>query len=105
MYIGDMVQGKTKKVSYKSSKMVPEKDWIIVPDTHEAIIDKDIFWAAKGIRDQRVRHTRNGFGAAHTLSGKVRCKDCGSTMNKYQMTYKGTTKFYFRCKLYGLDKS
>ena len=106
-YTGDLVQGKTKKVSYKSSKLipVPEKDWIIVPDTHEAIVDKDIFWAAKNIRDQRVRHSRNGTGAAHTLSGKVRCMDCGSSMNKYQMTYRDNTKFYLRCKLYGLNKS
>jgi DNA invertase Pin-like site-specific DNA recombinase len=106
-YTGDLVQGKAKKVSYKSDKMVhvPEKDWIVVPNTHEAIIDKATFITVRDIRDQRVRGNYRGIGTAHALSGKVRCMDCGSSMNKYQMTYKDAIKFYLRCKLYSIDMS
>jgi hypothetical protein len=45
MYIGNMVQGRCKKVSYKSKKKVylPEADWIIVENTHEPIISKEQF--------------------------------------------------------------
>ncbi len=45
VYIGDMVQNKENKISYKSKKVVqvsPEK-WVIVKNTHEAIISYDIF--------------------------------------------------------------
>ena len=40
-----MEQEDTKKVSYKSKKTVwiPKKDWIVVPGTHEGIIERDSF--------------------------------------------------------------
>ena len=45
MYTGDLVQGRTKKISYKSKKMasVPQRDWIIVPDSHEPVISRRTF--------------------------------------------------------------
>jgi hypothetical protein len=102
MYVGDLVQGRAKKVSYKSEKLqkLPPEKWIIVPATHEAIIDRQVFLAAQEIRGQRVYESHSGTGSAHALTGKVRCSSCGSAMHKYQMTYKGTTKQYLRCKRY-----
>ena len=40
-YAGNLVQGRHIKVSYKYKKKVwlPKSEWIVVPDTHEAIID------------------------------------------------------------------
>ena len=45
IYTGDAVQGKTKKINYKLKKTVKNNpnDYIIVENTHEAIIDKDTF--------------------------------------------------------------
>lgn len=45
IYIGNMVQGRSAKVSYKSKKCMktPRDQWIIVEGTHEAIIDRDTF--------------------------------------------------------------
>ena len=45
IYTGDMVQSKTKIKSYKVQVCtnVPEEDWIIVPNTHEAIIPREQF--------------------------------------------------------------
>ena len=45
IYTGDTVQGKTKKINYKLKKTVKNNpnDYIIVENTHEAIIDKETF--------------------------------------------------------------
>lgn len=45
IYIGDMVQGKTSKISFKTkaSRNLPEESWFVVKNTHEAIIDRKTF--------------------------------------------------------------
>lgn len=45
MYLGNMVQGKTTKISFrgKESRMNPQEEWYEVFGTHEAIIEKEIF--------------------------------------------------------------
>lgn len=105
MYTGDLVQGRKRKLSYKSKRMVtvPEDQWIIVPDTHEAIIDKETFLLVQRIMKKRTRS--DGTGEVHLLAGKVKCMDCGSTMNKVSYTYKGNRRSYLRCKRYSLDKT
>ena len=65
MYIGNMVQGKQKVISYKVHDRVrtDEKDWYIVENTHEAIIDKETFEKAQSLhqRDTRVSPTKRLF--------------------------------------------
>ncbi|MFV0313735.1 MAG: recombinase family protein [Anaerotignum sp.] len=45
VYIGHMVQGKEQKISFKSKKTleVPKQHWVVVKDTHEAILSQNIF--------------------------------------------------------------
>ncbi|NLK99165.1 MAG: recombinase family protein, partial [Clostridiales bacterium] len=45
-YIGVLTQAKEKKVSYKSKKVIkaPENEWVVIEDSHEAIIDKNTFY-------------------------------------------------------------
>lgn len=45
VYVGDMVQNKENKISYKSNKVVaiPPKNWIVVQNTHTAIVSKQLF--------------------------------------------------------------
>ena len=45
VYLGHMVQGKERKISFKEKKTreVPEKEWIVVRNTHEAIIKEEVF--------------------------------------------------------------
>lgn len=97
VYIGNMVQGRRKKVSYKSKKIasVPKDEWIIVKDTHEAIVDKHTFNIAQKNLKQRVRSS--GTGIPHLFAGKVKCLDCGNTMVK---TKASNGYEYLRCKLY-----
>ena len=102
MYAGVMVQGRTKKASYKSRAMipVPENQWFRVEGTHEAIIDRGTFDAVQ--EGMELRSKMDGTGEAHVLSGLVKCAGCGSTMTKntnrrYQ---DGSRRSYLRCRLF-----
>lgn len=101
MYIGNMIQGIRRKVSYKSKKIVPaaKSEWIRVEATHDPIIHKDLFDEVQRRISKRQRST--GEGQAHIFATKVRCADCGSIMNKV-ISFGGTGKkyTYLRCKLY-----
>lgn len=96
MYTGTMVQGRTKKVSYKSKKVVsvPEENWYVVPGTHEAIIDRETFERVQPARELRTREDKRG--ELHPLAGLVRCMECGSAMSK---TSNNNHTYYLRCKL------
>ena len=96
MYTGVMIQGRRKKVSYKSKVIIdtPADQWYRVEGTHEAIIDRATFEAVQ--RGLRLRTKTDGSGEAHLLSGLVKCADCGSTMSKCS----NGKQSYLRCKLY-----
>lgn len=96
MYTGVMIQGRRKKVSYKSKAIIdtPEDQWYRVEGTHEPIIDRATFEAVQ--RGLRLRAKTDGSGEAHLLSGLVKCADCGSTMSKCS----NGKQSYLRCKLY-----
>lgn len=101
MYAGVMVQGKAKKVSYKSKKQIPmpKEQWFRVEGTHEAIIDRAMFDAVQEGLDLRSR--TDGTGEIHVLSGLVKCMDCGCTMSKTtSIRPDGKKVAYLRCKLY-----
>lgn len=97
MYAGVMVQGRTRKVSYKSKAVVnvPEDKWYRVEGTHEPIIDRATFDAVQRGMDLRTR--TDGTGNVHPLSGLVKCMDCGSTMSKTKNHYNHE---YLRCRLF-----
>ena len=96
MYTGVMIQGRRRKVSYKSKVIIdtPESEWYRVEGTHEAIIDRATFEAVQ--RGLKLRTRTDGTGEAHLLSGLVKCADCGSTMSKCS----NGNRSYLRCKLY-----
>ena len=79
-YIGDLVQGRHKKVGYKSKKTVwlPKSQWIVVENTHEPIIDRDTF---ETVQRMLAARTRSGVqGTIHPLAKKVVCGCCGKPM-------------------------
>lgn len=97
MYIGNMVQGKQKVISYKVHDRInlKEKDWYIVQNTHEAIIDKETFEKAQKLhqRDTRVCPSKR---KVYTFSGLLRCADC-----KKAMTRKSAKNIvYYSCSTY-----
>lgn len=105
MYTGDLVQGRRKKASYKSKRLItlPEPEWIVVPDTQEPIIDKQTFFAVSRMLQERTRSS--GTGEVHPLAGLVRCMDCQSAMVKASNRCGDKEYTYLRCKLYSAEKA
>ena len=101
MYTGVMIQGRRKKVSYKSKELVdlPPDRWFRVEDTHEAIVDHALFDA---VQQQLTLRTRAGKqGELHPLAGLVRCLDCGAAMRKTSNGRRaGSPLTYLRCQRY-----
>ena len=58
VYLGNMVQGKTEKVSYKQKKSrpCPKEQWTVVKDTHVPLVSEEMFGAVQK-RMQKNRKT------------------------------------------------
>ncbi len=105
VYIGHLTQGRERKVSYKSKKVIiaPKEEWITVKNTHAPIIDEETFNKVQTLREARrtVHKPKDvnpkGLSHAHTLASKVKCMDCGANLNR---SSKGRTgDIYLRCRL------
>lgn len=76
-YIGNLTQGRRKKLNYKSKKEVrtQKEDWIISKNTHEAIIDKKTFKTVQEL----LKKNKNKANSKNLclLSGFMFCKECG----------------------------
>ena len=82
-YIGNMVQGRFRIISYKvhTQTRVPEDEWYVVPNTHEAIIDRDTFAKAQLLHSRDTR-TAPGKRELYLFSGFLRCADCHKSMRR-----------------------
>ncbi len=103
VYIGDMQQGKTKKISFKLKRNIinPKEDWITVRDTHEAIIEKNIFESVQSYSMKRQCRKKDKFN--NIFSGIAKCMDCGYSMSTVVTRKKGS-KANLSCgkyKVYG----
>lgn len=92
VYIGNMVQGKSGTLSYKSRKLVAksEDEWIRVEGTHEAIISRDIWDTVVSIDQKKVRKAETSDGIKSIFTGLVYCADCGFKM------YNRVERFIYR---------
>ena len=83
VYLGHLIQGKRTTVSYKNHKIKNKlkSEWIRCENTHEAIIDEDIFMKVKDMMKERTRVVKKR-GMVHIFSGKVFCLECGMYMRK-----------------------
>lgn len=57
VYTGDMAQGKTTKVSFKSkvTRENPRECWIVAENTHEAIVSRELFDKVQEVRKNRKK--------------------------------------------------
>lgn len=103
VYIGNMVQGKHKSVSYRSKKMMltDESEWTVVEGTHVPIISDEQFAI---IHERFARRTRISPGKTHVypLSGLVSCGACGPRMNR--VVSQGYARYRCMTRTYAPDK-
>ena len=94
-YIGNMVQGKSVKISYKSQKCIKQEQskWIVVENTHEPLVDKETF--------HKVRQLLNSRKYDFLLKGLIFCHECGyplAVINRKTTT--GEDRLFFVCRTY-----
>ena len=98
IYVGDTVQGKTKKINYKLKKTVKNNptDYIIVENTHAAIIDRKLFNYIQTLLPKNVkRPEKKRF---YLLDGLLYCGDC---KHRIIIRYQNKTKHsYTICDYY-----
>ena len=95
VYAGDMVQGKTSKLSFKSkiTLKTPKKDWIVVKNKHEPIVSKEVFERVGRRSISRKYLKEDGF--INVFSGIAYCGDC-----KRVMSFTGSTNKKLVCSGY-----
>ncbi len=98
VYIGNMVQGKTTKLSLKSKKItyIPKEDWVVVTNTHEAIIDRDIFELVQKMLKSKSHIQQNSKD--YLLKKLLYCKECGHSLCICQN--KNSNYIYTVCNYY-----
>lgn len=101
MYTGDMVQSTQIKVSYKSKKKktLPKSNWDIVPDMHEALVDKLTFERIQG----NVKRTNKSISKRdkRLFENLLFCKECGNALT---ITYRKNHNYWtINCNKYARD--
>lgn len=100
-YLGNMVQGRTVKISYKSKKCLKQdrENWVVVENTHEPLIDKETFQKVRMLVNSR-RHTRSRT-YDFLLKGLIFCHECGYPMAVLnRLPVSGEDRLFFVCRTY-----
>lgn len=80
VYLGHTEYGKRINLSYKSQKVkyMPREEWKIVKNTHEPIIEEELFERVQ--RKLNIKRKTKKRKYDWLLNGLVHCKECGSQM-------------------------
>lgn len=99
-YTGCTVNFKSSTVSFKVHKTVyhPEEDWVVIPNTQEAIIDMDTWERVQEIKKHRRRNTATGRQSI--FSGLMYCGDCGSKLCFCAAKSVKEHQEFYRCSAY-----
>lgn len=94
IYIGNMVQGKYGSISYKSkiNKPRPKEKWYKVENTHEPIIDRDLWDRVQALIKEKSKPFSNG--KIGIFARKVKCMYCGYTLHS---TKHADGRHYLQC--------
>ena len=104
MYTGDMVQHTQTKISYKSKKKIKldQSLWVIVENTHEPLVYKEIFRIINKKRDNHNRKVEvKTKRPIRLLEGLIYCKECG---NRLGVIYRKNHNYWtINCNRYARD--
>lgn len=96
-YLGHTVNFKTYQKSYKSKKTLlnPVENQMIFENTHEQIIDLDIWERVQALRQNKRRPSRTG--KTNMFSGIAYCADCKQKLYYCTSNYFENRQDYFVC--------
>lgn len=95
VYTGDMVQGKSRTVGQKQVPTAP-MDWIVVRDTHEALVSREMFELVQAVRQNaavKYTVTEKKPYTENILQGRVFCGCCGKNLHRQ----KSHGRYFYRC--------
>ena len=100
VYIGNMVQGKQERISYKVKQRLdkPESEWVKVENTHPVIIRQNDFDVVQKLLQYDGRASKTS-DSANFFSGFVFCGDCKTPMIRRVNQYKGKKKAFYICQI------
>ncbi len=100
MYIGNMVQNKSvRRTIHGKAKRNKRENWLIVKDTHEAIITKDKWDLVQELLQKKTRQIDLDSNVG-IFAGYIVCGDCGRAMSKLTYRYKENVRTIYVCGSY-----
>jgi hypothetical protein len=92
VYTGVMAGGKLQSNFLRGGGQIVKsvEDWVIVGDTHPAIVSNEIFMSVRAIREvrgQKARSQSAGVGTANVFRGLIFCGDCKKHMTRHKNVY------------------
>jgi len=98
-YMGDTVNFRSRKESFKSKKTLhnPQDEWQVFTDTQEPIVSREMWETAQKCRVVKRRPTSTG--EPNPLTGLVYCGTCGGRMwnHKGKLAWKYESQDYYAC--------
>ena len=97
VYLGHMVnhKGEVKNYKTKERRTVPKNEWIVVENTHEPIIEKEVFDQVQAILLHKSHSPKAQFD--NVLDGYVYCGECGHPLTQATKKNKSGTRYLLRC--------
>ena len=92
----------TNSIWDKKQRDNPIENQAIFPDSHERIIEDEVFEKVQQIRQQRHRKTKSGRSSM--FSGLVYCSDCGEKLYYGATNNYRTEGAFFDCSLHWKHK-
>lgn len=101
-YIGNLIQNKTNSLSYKDKKKksLPKSQWIVVENTHEPIITREVFDRAQELQKIRTRSVKTDSQNKGIFSGLIFCADCKHAMSRNYARWGSHPFIGYVCKTY-----
>lgn len=108
--VGDSVHNQHTHDTFAEKKQTanPESEWIIIENTHEGVVSRELFNKAQEELKKRAEVPVKNPGMykaadSNLFRGKIRCADCGNTM--YIQTHNAGRSLKYICGGWALKKT
>ena len=96
MYCGDMVQGRFQTRSYVQ-KSLPKSEWVVVENTHEGIVSRELFDTVQAKRAPYAKRERSEYPTENIFLRKIFCGHCGFALKRAQSGKKDKGNYILLC--------